>query len=677
MRQLLRNRLFWWGVLLRVGLMPFFGASYLRDMFIPFIDTAILHLGHNPWSLLPASYFPYGSFLFLVLFIPKYLGFQCLGMMSMGATPLSFILMKLPLLLADVFLLWGMMRICGERRKSLFFLYWFNPVTIFITYVHGQLDVVVMTLCFFSILLLIYRRFTMSAVLMALATLCKFHVVILVPFILAYLWHQNFAKKAMLSMASWLFIWASISIVGFQPLLHTGRFLYASTTSPEALRIFAANLNFGSGQVIYLGVFLLLAVLGRLCVSSRITDKGLLFGSGVLFGALLIGTSAMPGWYYWVVPFFCLFFALHLNVSKVLFWGFNLVYLFNFIVIPRYGAELGPLASGVMFTLLQTTIAGVLIVIWKLVVEQEARLQGRAHPLILGIAGNSGSGKNHLSQLLQDLFNIKNTLMVEGDDYHKWERNHQKWQEYTHLNPKANHLGIMASHTLQLANGSSVLQSHYDHFSGTFTNAKEIKPSKTLIIQGLHTLYLRGLRSKIDLKIFIEPHEIVRFAWKFNRDVKQRGHSAKKVVDSFVDREADSLKHIAPQKEFADWVIQYVPEKEMTREEVMNGTPFGFILRYTFWNDAPIGNLLKSLQELANCKISFEVSPHDFNRTLVEIQGNPTLQEIQAIAKRIFPNLRSITRAWRNPIWRDGVDGLNQLTALTLLSANTVEEWTL
>jgi hypothetical protein len=107
----------------------------------------------------------------------------------------------------------------------------------------------------------------------------------------------------------------------------------------------------------------------------------------------------------------------------------------------------------------------------------------------------------------------------------------------------------------------------------------------------------------------------------------------------------------------------------------MAGTSIDCRVRYTFWNDAPIGLLLKALQELARCQISFEVSPNDINRTLVEIQGNPTQEEVQAVAKNIFPNLRSITRAWKSPTWRSGVDGLNQLTALTLLSGTGTEEF--
>lgn len=675
MRQLIKNRLFWWGLLLRVGLMPFFGSDYLKGMFIPFIDHSIFNFGHNPWALVPPHFFPYGSFLFAALFVPKVIAFKIFGHASMGDTPLSLFAMKLPLLIADVFLLWGMMRICGERRRSLFLLYWFNPVSLFISYVHGQLDVVVMTLCFFSLVALTQRKYILSALIMACSTLSKFHVVILIPFILSYLWHKDFAKKSVLHMTTWLCSWLVVCGLGFLPVYQAGKFFYASTTSPEALRVFSANLNFGSGQVIYLGVCIVLAVLGRLCISARITDQGLIFGSGALFGALLLGTSSMPGWYFWVLPFFCLFFALYLNVSKTLFWGFNFVYLLNFILIPKYLANLGPLAPGVVFTLLQTATAGILIAIWKLVLVRETQLQGRARPLLLGIAGNSGAGKNHLSQALQDVFSLKNTLVVEGDDYHKWERNHTKWQDYTHLNPRANHLTTMASHALQLAKGTTVLQSHYDHVSGKFTDAKEIKPTKTLIVQGLHTLYLRGLRSKFDLKVFLEPHEIIRFAWKYQRDVEERGYHPEKVIETFVQREKDSLQHIAPQKEFADWVIQYVPDREMTREDVIAGGKFNYLVRYTFWNDAPVGKLLTALQDIAGCHVSFEVSPNDINRTLVEIKGCPNESEIQRVAKVVFPNLRDITRAWKSPKWRGGLDGLHQLTALTLLSGIGTEEF--
>ena len=98
------KKLFWIGLALRLGLMPFFGSHFLTDLFVPFIDSAIQNLGSNPWSLNPPNYFPYGSVLFVLLFIPKYIGYLIFGGAALGTTGLSYFLMKLPLLGADLLL---------------------------------------------------------------------------------------------------------------------------------------------------------------------------------------------------------------------------------------------------------------------------------------------------------------------------------------------------------------------------------------------------------------------------------------------------------------------------------------------------------------------------------------------------------------------------------------------
>ena len=63
-------------------------------------------------------------------------------------------------------------------------------------------------------------------------------------------------------------------------------------------------------------------------------------------------------------------------------------------------------------------------------------------PYIIGITGPSGVGKTTLSKLITYLYNIKDTLILSGDDLHKWERNDPNWNTYTHFNPDANNLNI-------------------------------------------------------------------------------------------------------------------------------------------------------------------------------------------------------------------------------------------
>ncbi len=61
-------------------------------------------------------------------------------------------------------------------------------------------------------------------------------------------------------------------------------------------------------------------------------------------------------------------------------------------------------------------------------------------PIIIGIAGDSATGKSTFANLLKENIFKEDSSIIEGDSYHKWERNDYHWKEYSHLNPDANFL---------------------------------------------------------------------------------------------------------------------------------------------------------------------------------------------------------------------------------------------
>ena len=647
--------------------MPIFDSYYISDLFIPFLDAAVKNPGVNPWILTPPGNFPYGSVLFLLLYIPREIAYLFLGDMALGAGPLGLSLVKFPLLILEIILLLALIKRAPNRSRDCIVYFWLNPVPIFITYIHGQLDIASMVFCMLALFLLIEKRIVWSAVLMSCATLCKFHVVIIIPFLLVYLWNIDFKKQALQHIALWFCVWFFLSAFGFIPLVLSQKFLYASFSSPQALEVFGASLSLGHEKVIFIGFALFLFVLGRLCVSARITAQGLIFGCGILFGILTLITYPGPGWYFWPFPFLVLFCISYVHFHRALFWVFSFLYFFHFISFGYLHTHDMPLLSVISFTLVQTTLFAIIATLWVLVVRHEATIQRRMRPFIIGIAGDSGAGKNYASTVLSNIFGLKDSLIIAGDDYHKWERGDTKWQTYTHLSPKANRLEDMALDTKDLVFGKYVFYSHYDHTTGTFTEKREIKPARTIIFQGLHTFYLRHIREYFDLKIFLAPHEHVRMIWKIQRDVHERGYELEKVLENMTKRDHDSVTHIQPQKALADWVIEYLPTEEVSRSEVLAGRYPELAVRHTIRNDAHLDNLLKRLQQLEECCVEIDANVDDINRSVFIIHGSPSSQQIALVAADLFPNIRQITRAWEPPFWNDGLDGINQLIALALM----------
>lgn len=169
----------------------------------------------------------------------------------------------------------------------------------------------------------------------------------------------------------------------------------------------------------------------------------------------------------------------------------------------------------------------------------------------IAISGDSGSGKTTLSNIISNIYT--NSILLECDRYHKWERDNVNWKNYTHLNPEANYITKMQEDVFDLKIGKNIFQVDYDHSIGKFTSKNQIESKENVIVCGLHSLYLSNNIS--DLKIYMDTQEDIRIFWKVKRDIKKRGYTKEKVYEQILTRKSDFEKYVLPQKQKADIII--------------------------------------------------------------------------------------------------------------------------
>ena len=143
-------------------------------------------------------------------------------------------------------------------------------------------------------------------------------------------------------------------------------------------------------------------------------------------------------------------------------------------------------------------------------------------PIIIGIAGDSGSGKDTLSDSLESLIGSHSAVKLSGDDYHRWDRQGPMWQVMTHINPMANDLHSFSNDLISLRDGKEINQRHYDHETGKMTKPRLIKSNQFILVSGLHTFSLPITRDACNLKIFLDIDEDLRRFFKIRRDVHER-----------------------------------------------------------------------------------------------------------------------------------------------------------
>ncbi|HON81284.1 MAG TPA: phosphoribulokinase [Methanoregulaceae archaeon] len=180
----------------------------------------------------------------------------------------------------------------------------------------------------------------------------------------------------------------------------------------------------------------------------------------------------------------------------------------------------------------------------------------KAGMYVIGVAGDSGSGKSTFTATLRNLFGDRLVSTITLDDYHCLDREERRIRNITPLAPEANNLEGLEQDLRLLKAGTPVMKKVYNHKTGKLEGPVEFSPPKILILEGLHTLFTPRLRRLVDFSLYVDPAPDVKREWKVKRDVDKRGYSEQEVMDEIRRRQADYSRYIAPQREYADAVIQ-------------------------------------------------------------------------------------------------------------------------
>jgi phosphoribulokinase len=179
-----------------------------------------------------------------------------------------------------------------------------------------------------------------------------------------------------------------------------------------------------------------------------------------------------------------------------------------------------------------------------------------ARPIVLGVVGDSGAGK---TTLLRGLLRVLDdqAVLLNGDDYHRYDRRQRAELRITPLHPDCNHLDILTQHLLLLRDGEPVLKPVYDHRDGTLRAPVYLRPARFMFVEGLLSYHTETLRSAHDVRVFLDPPEELRRAWKLKRDCTRRNYTTDEVLAELDRRERDAGSFIRPQRKHADILITF------------------------------------------------------------------------------------------------------------------------
>lgn len=180
-------------------------------------------------------------------------------------------------------------------------------------------------------------------------------------------------------------------------------------------------------------------------------------------------------------------------------------------------------------------------------------------PIVIGVAGGSGSGKTTVVSRITEALSGEHVTVLEHDRYYR-DRNDLRLEERAALNydhPDSLETDLLVRHIQALRRGESVEAPVYDFARHTRTPSTDtIVPGRAIIIEGILIYTDAPLRTLMDVKVFVDTDADTRFIRRLQRDTTARGRTVQSVIDQYLSTvKPMHLEFVEPSKRYADIII--------------------------------------------------------------------------------------------------------------------------
>ncbi|KML40511.1 uridine kinase [Cytobacillus firmus] len=180
-------------------------------------------------------------------------------------------------------------------------------------------------------------------------------------------------------------------------------------------------------------------------------------------------------------------------------------------------------------------------------------------PVVIGVAGGSGSGKTSVTKAIYDRFKGHSILMIEQDYYYK-DQTHLPFEERLKTNydhPLAFDNDLLIEHIESLLKYEPIKKPVYDYAMHTRSEEViEVEPKDVIILEGILILEDERLRNLMDMKLYVDTDADLRIIRRLFRDIKERGRTMDSVIEQYVNVVRPMHNQfIEPTKRYADIII--------------------------------------------------------------------------------------------------------------------------
>ena len=180
-------------------------------------------------------------------------------------------------------------------------------------------------------------------------------------------------------------------------------------------------------------------------------------------------------------------------------------------------------------------------------------------PLIIGIAGGSGSGKSTVAKNVAELLTTSSVAFIDMDAYYKNfkslsldERRRLNWDH-----PDAFDYDLLCAHLGALSKRRAIKKPEYD-FVTHLRRAEHtlIEPADVIVIDGILLFVDERVRDLCDVKVFVDADADIRLIRRIERDTHDRGRPLDEVIEQYLSTvQPMHLQFVEPSKRYADVIV--------------------------------------------------------------------------------------------------------------------------
>jgi uridine kinase len=176
---------------------------------------------------------------------------------------------------------------------------------------------------------------------------------------------------------------------------------------------------------------------------------------------------------------------------------------------------------------------------------------------IVGIGGGSGSGKTTIVRRVTEI--VTDYALVPQDNYYL-SAEHLTNLTITGFNfdhPDAFDSDLLCEHLRALKSGKPIRMPQYDFVHHRRReDTVTVEPRSLVIFEGIMVFYDKRIRDLIDLKLYVDTPDDIRFIRRLRRDITERGRTVDSVIEQYTEKvRPGHYEFVEPTKAYADLVI--------------------------------------------------------------------------------------------------------------------------